>query len=324
MAGALGDTLTARSSALGVARDIVKSPEGVRGLYRGLGAVVAGGLPGAAAYFAGAEAARHALLASRGGGALSPASSFSSSSPLADAAVGVTAQLVGGIVFTPVDVIKERKQAQRLTAMSSKNGGVAGGGGVGAGSKGKPFSLASSSCISSSFSSLFKGYWAGNLVWIPWSGIYFASYEAIKRRLMLRGQRSSGGGGADEGGEERRETPPPPPACVVLFSSAAAASVAALVTHPLDVVKTRMQVLSGGGISNPSLSSLSPSSKAITARAAAVAAWRTEGARAFWAGAGPRALQLAAGTALQWLMYEKGKEAIREATRVIENEERWV
>ena len=37
-----------------------------------------------------------------------------------------------------------------------------------------------------------------------------------------------------------------------------------------------------------------------------------------------RALQLAAGTALQWLMYEKGKEAIREATRVIEDEERWV
>ena len=322
MAGALGDTLTARSSALGVARDIVKSPEGVRGLYRGLGAVVAGGLPGAAAYFAGAEAARHALLASRGGGALSPASSFSSSSPLADAAVGVTAQLVGGIVFTPVDVIKERKQAQRLTAMSSKNGGVAGGGGVGAGSKGKPFSLASSSCISSSFSSLFKGYWAGNLVWIPWSGIYFASYEAIKKRLMMgRGQRGDSG---EEGERQESPPPPPPPACVVLFSSAAAASVAALITHPLDVVKTRMQVLSGGGISNPSLSSLSPSSKAITARAAAVAAWRTEGARAFWAGAGPRALQLAAGTALQWLMYEKGKEAIREATRVIENEERWV
>ena len=45
---------------------------------------------------------------------------------------------------------------------------------------------------------------------------------------------------------------------------------------------------------------------------------------AWAAGAGPRALQLAAGTALQWLMYEKGKEAIREATRVIEDEERWV
>ena len=57
---------------------------------------------------------------------------------------------------------------------------------------------------------------------------------------------------------------------------------------------------------------------------AAARVFRSEGPRAFWAGAGPRALQLASGTALQWLMYEKGKEAIREATRVIENEERWV
>ena len=96
-------------------------------------------------------------------------------------------------------------------------------------------------------------------------------------------------------------------------------------THPLDVIKTRMQVLSGGGGSCSSLSSSSPKAKAeITARSATLAAWRTEGARAFVAGAGPRALQLAAGTALQWLMYEKGKEAIREATRVTEDEERWV
>ena len=78
-----------------------------------------------------------------------------------------------------------------------------------------------------------------------------------------------------------------------------------------------MQVLSGGG-------NASSKAKKITMRSAAAAAWRTEGPRAFWAGAGPHALQLAAGTALQWLMYEKAKEAIREATRVIEDEEWWV
>lgn len=133
---------------------------------------------------------------------------------------------------------------------------------------------------------------------------------------MREGQRGGGGGDGQE--QTQQQETPPPPACVVLFSSAAAASGAALVTHPLDVVKTRMQVLSGGGggggNSSPLPSSF-PNPKEITARSVAAAAWRTEGASAFWAGAGPRALQLAAGTALQWLMYEKGKEAIREASR---------
>ena len=307
VAGALKDTRTARSSALGVARDIMRSPEGVRGLYRGLGAVVAGGLPGAASYFAGAEAARYAF-ASRN---VSPASS-----PAADAAVGITAQLVGGLVFTPVDVIKERRQAQRLMTTRSV-----------ASCNKSLFSSSSSSSSSSSLGGLFKGYWATNAVWIPWSGLYFAGYEAIKRRLLMReGQRGGGGGDGQE--QTQQQETPPPPACVVLFSSAAAASGAALVTHPLDVVKTRMQVLSGGGGGGNSspLPSSFPNPKEITARSVAAAAWRTEGASAFWAGAGPRALQLAAGTALQWLMYEKGKEAIREASRVVEGEEeerRW-
>ena len=80
----------------------ILAAEGPAGLYRGLGAVVAGVGPAAAIYFGAVETAR--TFASR----FPP-------SPLADAAVGVAAQLVAGVAFTPVDVIKERLQAARLT-----------------------------------------------------------------------------------------------------------------------------------------------------------------------------------------------------------------
>eukprot|EP00955_Chlamydomonas_euryale_P042158 352223-Chlamydomonas_euryale.AAC.13 len=58
-----------------------------------------GGLPGNAAYFGGYELSR----------ALVPAGSGA----VGDMAVGAGAQLIAGVVFTPVDIIKERMQVRR-------------------------------------------------------------------------------------------------------------------------------------------------------------------------------------------------------------------
>lgn len=70
--------------------------EGVAGFYRGFAPVLAGVLPATMVYFYAYETAKQ-LLPRRLGAAR-------------DFAVGTAAQLCAGVVFTPVDVVKERLQ----------------------------------------------------------------------------------------------------------------------------------------------------------------------------------------------------------------------
>lgn len=77
-------------------------------------------------------------------------------------------------------------------------------------------------------SGLLRGYWATNAVWIPWNMLYIAMYEDLKRRA----RRSLA-----------LETDDPLPAAVTAATSLIAASAAAVVTHPADIIKTRLQVL---------------------------------------------------------------------------------
>lgn len=69
------------------------------GFYRGFGAILAGVVPASAAYFGGYESGK--LLVPAGAGVAG------------DMAVGVWAQLVAGVAYTPIDIVKERLQARR-------------------------------------------------------------------------------------------------------------------------------------------------------------------------------------------------------------------
>ena len=70
--------------------------EGVRGFYRGFGAVLAGVAPATALYFGGYESGKRFLPANAG--------------IAGDMLVGCYAQALAGIAFTPIDIIKERMQ----------------------------------------------------------------------------------------------------------------------------------------------------------------------------------------------------------------------
>ena len=81
---------------------------------------------------------------------------------------------------------------------------------------------------------LLQGYWATNCVWLPWNVVYIASYEGLRKQA-------------------RQALAMPPqdtlPAHVTAGAALVAASGAVIVTHPPDVVKTRLQVRCSGSAS---------------------------------------------------------------------------
>ncbi len=76
----------------------VAKSEGLFGFYRGFGAVLSGVVPATALYFGGYESGKRLMPADYG--------------ILGDMLVGCYTQAIAGIVFTPVDIIKERMQVR--------------------------------------------------------------------------------------------------------------------------------------------------------------------------------------------------------------------
>ena len=70
--------------------------EGLAGFYRGFGAMLVGLVPASMAYYGGYESGKALIPAKHG--------------VLGDMAVGIWAQLVAGVVYTPIDIVKERLQ----------------------------------------------------------------------------------------------------------------------------------------------------------------------------------------------------------------------
>lgn len=225
--------------------------EGPSGFYKGFGAVLWGILPANLAYFGGYEAGK-ALIPRHWGIA-------------GDMATGAIAQVLAGVVYTPIDIVKERMQVQALMH--------------GAYNYTSPIeAFKSLAHQGQGLQGMFKGYWATNCVWLPWNALYIASYEQLKREATV---------------VLHCDTAQQLPAWAVAGCSATAAAAAAVVTHPFDVVKTRLQVLSS-----------QPAGQRLTAVNLAAQQLQREGLGSFWHGLTPRLLNIAPGCALSWALYE--------------------
>ena len=132
---------------------------------------------------------------------------------------------------------------------------------------------------------LLRGYWATNSVWLPWNVLYIAMYEDFKQRVAHPTIPHGQAGFAAK----------PPPAWATWAASFSAAAIAAVLTHPPDVIKTRLQVM--------------PSDAQMRATFASVLQQlvRKEGYQALWSGVVPRVLTIAPGASLSWMLYEQIK-----------------
>jgi solute carrier family 25, member 39/40 len=125
-------------------------------------------------------------------------------------------------------------------------------------------------------SHLWRGL--GPTLWrdVPFSGIYWASYEAWKREF----------------GRRRFEGAP-----AAFVSGAISGTTAALITSPFDVLKTRRQAMVMAGSTSTEITATFPLIMEIV---------RNEGPRALFAGIGPRMIKIAPACGIMIACFEVG------------------
>ncbi|GJM84462.1 hypothetical protein PR202_ga00132 [Eleusine coracana subsp. coracana] len=201
--------------------------DGPRGFYRGFGTSLAGTVPARALYMAALEATKSAV----GHAAVRLGVAEPAATAAASAAGGVSAAVAAQVVWTPVDVVSQRLMVQSSSSSSAANGYR---GGADAFRK---------ILRADGVRGLYRGFGVSVLTYAPSSAAWWASYATAQRALW----RVAGSAHHDS---------PWAATAVQAASAAAAGGAAALVTMPLDTVKTRVQVMgAAAGARAPSLAS---------------------------------------------------------------------
>lgn len=279
--GANGSTLKYRSTADAFAK-IFRS-EGISGFYRGFGAILVTVVPANMCYFSGYELGKR----------LAPPDWGIS----ADIFTAVVAQTIAGIAFCPIDIVKQRVQTAQVMNTSLTNTSVA--------QHITPFRAACDVWNFQGLSGFYRGFWAMNALWMPWNLIYISMYESLKRRIYRRKQCSEKMLPIDGPNDHEVLQVPPMTQALPLWAfpvcSSTSAAIAAIITHPIDVVKTRLQVLSASRSSESSKSAFEVANEL----------WKLEGAHGFTRGLLPRVATLSVGSSVSWFVYEMVKRNLQ-------------
>lgn len=238
--------------------------EGVGALYRGFGTSLLGTIPARALYMSTLEitksnvgyAARHLGLPE------------SAAAATANAAAGLSASMAAQLVWTPVDVISQRLMVQNKLKNPNSNphphptphyrGG---------------FDAFRTILRVDGLRGLYRGFGMSIFTYAPSSALWWATYCVTQRTIWTR----LGLGFNRSVDAEERNTPSSAMVMGVQgVSAACAGGVAAIVTTPLDTIKTRFQVME------------SEENKRPTVRETVRTLWKEGGWRACYKGLGPR------------------------------------
>ena len=308
---------------------LLNAKHAIQNLYRGFGAAALGAPMASGMYFLGYETTKKTLKKIRRERRLEGAFNDDDHEEeeednkttiymIDNIITGVVAQAFAGIAYTPVDVVKERMQVSSVLPTNLKtNNGV---------DYRNAFDALKTIVKNEGIKNgLMRGYWAQNFVWWPWSACYFVAYEKgleIFRRnnndnkSSLRVDDDNGGvfgGDAErsnfksssstsssvssssssfylEGGWYENNISPH------AVSAFAAATCATILTHPLDLCKTRVQTMTNNNNNN--------NKKVMTLRTVFKDVVRKEGVLALYRGVFARVLSVAPGSAISFYAYE--------------------
>ncbi|PNT64691.1 hypothetical protein BRADI_4g31560v3 [Brachypodium distachyon] len=209
--------------------------EGPLAFYRGFATSLAGTVPARALYMGALEATRSAV----GPAALSLGAPEPAASAAAGAAAGLTAAIAAQVVWTPVDVISQRLMVQGNACPNSRYRG-----GLDAFRK---------IVASDGLRGLYRGFGMSILTYAPSNAVWWATYS-LSQKIIWSGigcYLCQYGVGVHQIDGVDGDTSVQPNCKTLMLvqgtSAAVAGGAAALVTMPLDTIKTRMQVMDGDG-----------------------------------------------------------------------------
>lgn len=215
--------------------------EGFRALYRGFGTSLMGTIPARALYMAALEVTKSNV----GTAIVSLGLAEPAAATVANAAAGLSAAMAAQLVWTPVDVVSQRLMVQGGPSDSSRP-------------KGSMLPRQYMNGIDAFRKilktdgprGLYRGFGISILTYAPSNAVWWASYSVAQRLVW-------GGVGyyLCKKDDERSDTITSAPnglrpdsktvMAVQGVSAAMAGGMSALITMPLDTIKTRLQVLDG-------------------------------------------------------------------------------
>ncbi|KAJ3125952.1 hypothetical protein HK098_008032 [Nowakowskiella sp. JEL0407] len=249
-----------------VAKDIYFI-HGAKSFYRGLPVTLLFSVPGLSIYLSSYDYLKFRLSSQNSllqNFRFSPAL-VNENSTLVHAVAAGGAEALSGLFWTPMEVLKNKLQVAT--------------GGMGEYSKRNVTarSLAMHIYGREGVRGFFRGYFIGLAVFVPYTVIYFTTYEQLK----LMAQRNQPANGA-------------PPFYTYVSSSAMSGGLAACISNILDVVKTRVQVSDG----RENASAIATISKIL----------RNEGIRGFTKGMAARILFFVPSVTISMTIYETLKD----------------
>lgn len=253
--------------------------EGIRGLYRGFGAVIVGGTPGTVLYLCSYEVCKEQLS----NGKQDAQSNF-----VVHFVSGMIAETIACIVYVPVDVVKERMQIQHPSILSSTDPGTTG-------NYRNSWDALKQIAKNEGLAGVYRGYGATLASFGPFSALYFVFYERLK--LWTRQHLQTTGA---LGGEL--------PFQWTVLCSASAGALASWITSPLDMAKLRLQVQRGQRLATVSAPNIhvSPSHPPYYTGMidCLLRTMRESGWKGLFRGAGARVLHIAPATTISMTAFE--------------------